>query len=272
MTNKTLEQIALEVAGEMYDNTTTTLSLQAGAVEFLRRCLAKLGEVKVEPVAWEYRTYTPESDTVNYHFTENFDDTKRHDQYPMGLYTSDQVAAAVAKSEQRIAELEAENERLKADHEAACIIIADMHAAAMGEVTGPKRGVVEDVADVRSELNSTKEELETERMRLAGCGVAALGYFDGCCDEYKSSSLDDVLRLRQQLKAAQEEIITLQKLNGVTLVSELRDQLATAEQRVAEACAKVCMGPKGSDGNIFADDAAAYIRTGEWHKFLKEGE
>ncbi|HEP9695501.1 TPA: hypothetical protein VDV99_006472, partial [Pseudomonas aeruginosa] len=41
-----------------------------------------------------------------------------------------------------------------------------------------------------------RAELETERMRLAGCGVAALGYFDGCADAYKSASLSDVLRLR----------------------------------------------------------------------------
>jgi hypothetical protein len=39
-------------------------------------------------------------------------------------------------------------------------------------------------------------EADRERMRLAACGVAAIGYFDGCADEYKSASLDDVLRCR----------------------------------------------------------------------------
>ncbi len=53
----------------------------------------------------------------------------------------------------------------------------------------------QDVADAIAKL---RDELETERMRLAGCGVAALGYFDGCCDTYKSASLDDVLRLRDR--------------------------------------------------------------------------
>ena len=41
-----------------------------------------------------------------------------------------------------------------------------------------------------------ERELETERMRLAACGTAALGYYDWCADEYRSASLDDVLRLR----------------------------------------------------------------------------
>lgn len=45
--------------------------------------------------------------------------------------------------------------------------------------------------------------LETERLRLAACGTAALGYFDSCLDEYKSASLDDVLKLRQQLADTQ---------------------------------------------------------------------
>lgn len=51
-------------------------------------------------------------------------------------------------------------------------------------------------ADLVAENERLKGELETERMRLAACGVAALGYFDGCKDEYRSASLEDTLRLR----------------------------------------------------------------------------
>lgn len=46
----------------------------------------------------------------------------------------------------------AETKAAKADYEGACKTIADMHAAAVGEVRGPKRGVVEDVAALRKEL------------------------------------------------------------------------------------------------------------------------
>ena len=56
-----------------------------------------------------------------------------------------------------------------------------------------------------AEIAALRQQLETERMRLAACGTAALGYFDGCKDEYKSASLDDVLRLRQQLAECELE-------------------------------------------------------------------
>lgn len=55
-------------------------------------------------------------------------------------------------------------------------------------------------------VGTLRAELETERMRLAGCGVAALGYFDGCADAYKSASLSDVLRLRADCDAALTEV------------------------------------------------------------------
>ena len=48
------------------------------------------------------------------------------------------------------------------------------------------------------ELEKLRAELERERLRLAATGTAALGYFDGCADEYKSASLDDVLRLKAE--------------------------------------------------------------------------
>lgn len=50
-------------------------------------------------------------------------------------------------------------------------------------------------------VRQLEEELEIERMRLAACGVAALGWFDGCKPEYESASLHDVLRLRSYIKA-----------------------------------------------------------------------
>ncbi|MDU0688824.1 hypothetical protein Q8W98_12225 [Pseudomonas aeruginosa] len=66
-------------------------------------------------------------------------------------------------------------------------------------------------------------ELETERMRLAGCGVAALGYFDGCADAYKSASLSDVLRLRADCDAALAEVAGLRSLLNSLLCYVERD-------------------------------------------------
>lgn len=58
---------------------------------------------------------------------------------------------------------------------------------------------------LQSENAKLRQDVETERLRLAVCGVAALGYFEGCKDEYKSASLDDVLRLRQELEEARKK-------------------------------------------------------------------
>ena len=62
---------------------------------------------------------------------------------------------------------------------------------------------------LRAKLEAVEKELEVERMRLAACGVAALGYFNGCAKEYESASLYDVMELRAKndaLRAAMEKI------------------------------------------------------------------
>lgn len=52
----------------------------------------------------------------------------------------------------------AEAEEHKRNYLNACKTIADMHAAAVGEVTGPMRGVIEDVADVREAMLRAEAE------------------------------------------------------------------------------------------------------------------
>jgi hypothetical protein len=63
----------------------------------------------------------------------------------------------------------AESTQLKGDYEKACETIAAMHAAAVGEVTGPVLGVVEDVKAVRNELLELRNQntaLEKANVRL----------------------------------------------------------------------------------------------------------
>lgn len=56
------------------------------------------------------------------------------------------------------------------------------------------------------EIQRLLDELETERLKLAACGVAALGYFEGCKDKYRSASLDDVLRLYDEKEHLRKEL------------------------------------------------------------------
>jgi len=74
--------------------------------------------------------------------------------YPAGM-------SATEAAEEYIKELRAEVVRLKEDHGGVCALLARMHAVAVGEVTGPKRGVVEDVEDVINGLRARVAELES---------------------------------------------------------------------------------------------------------------
>ena len=85
-----------------------------------------------------------------------------------------------------IESLQVENERLKDEYGNACKLVAEMHTAAVGQVIGPKRGVVEDVADIRAErdaLAAKVETLEADAERLdwldRNIGTQLEGYSEG---------------------------------------------------------------------------------------------
>jgi vacuolar-type H+-ATPase subunit I/STV1 len=67
-------------------------------------------------------------------------------------------------------ELSACNMLLKEDYQRACRTVASMHLAAMGEVVGPNRGVVEDIADLKAE----RDRLQSECDRLRDAAKQAL--------------------------------------------------------------------------------------------------
>jgi len=66
----------------------------------------------------------------------------------------------------QILSLRSDVARFKEDHGQACKTIADMHAAALGEVCGPIRGVVEDVADLRESFEKKSAEAYRARVRV----------------------------------------------------------------------------------------------------------
>lgn len=77
-------------------------------------------------------------------------------------------------------ELQETADNLKHDYMRACQTLAHMHAAAVGEVRGPDRGVVEDVADLRARCLAAEEALSnslkiinrvTEKMEEYGTGM-----------------------------------------------------------------------------------------------------
>ena len=61
--------------------------------------------------------------------------------------------------------------------------------------------------ELMARIAELEAQLENERIRLSACGAAALGYFEGCKDEYKSASLDDVLRLRERADSLERQLV-----------------------------------------------------------------
>lgn len=72
----------------------------------------------------------------------------------LALRSDDVLTVTIARANGEVAAVELvlarDRDSVKRDYDAACQTIAAMHAAAVGEVRGPSRGVVEDVADLRA--------------------------------------------------------------------------------------------------------------------------
>ena len=76
-----------------------------------------------------------------------------------GLHSKSDIAAQLALRDKEIEELRKENEALLSNYHKTCGLVADMHAAAVGQMIGTKRGLVEDIVDLRNE----NEALTIER-------------------------------------------------------------------------------------------------------------
>ncbi len=95
-----------------------------------------------------------------------------------------------------------------------------------------------DEAKLKARITELERQLENERVRLSACGSAALGYFEGCKDEYKSASLDDVLRLRERADSLERQRFALVEALGKT-ASHIEAMMAHIEhkpQRFKEYC------------------------------------
>lgn len=104
-----------------------------------------------------------------------------------------------AALQQRVKELEADYSELKKSYIGACETVAKMHEAALGKVTGPSVGVVEDVAALRAENERMTEEIVSLREAL----LRVLAYYEGCLAGIISDNYQDVL---DQAHKAMEEV------------------------------------------------------------------
>jgi len=91
----------------------------------------------------------------------------------MGNAAYDELRVDCDELRADVVRLTAERDQLRADYERACQTVAQMHAAAVGEVCGPRRGIVEDLSDLRAEVERYRlvtlrqdAELATEREKV----------------------------------------------------------------------------------------------------------
>src|SRR3990167_5350556 len=97
-------------------------------------------------------------------------------------------------------------ERLKADYEGACKTVAEMHAAAVGEIRGPTRGVVEDVLNLRQQ----NSELEAQVCQLREA-------LENLLREYEGKWSDDP----SSVKAARQALASTPGCGHEELIKEL---------------------------------------------------
>ena len=136
------------------------------------------------------------------------------------------------------------------------LFTSDQVAAAILKVTKP----------LEEEIDRLESESEEYAQLQSRC-------FDGGGSH--ASVFDEVSELRAQLAAAQEQIqrMTRERLRTADAIESMhashKDQLAKAEQRVAEACA-LQVATETKFHWLDAARVAKEIRSGEWRKFVKE--
>ena len=129
------------------------------------------------------------------------------------------------------------------------------------------------------QLQARVRELEEENARLNSSPT-----IEACRQMIRDKAVIEASTLHEQLAAAQEEIL-IERSNGdhwrdayskwvntdesARRLIELQEQLAKAEQRVAEACA-LQVATETKFHWLDAARVAKEIRSGEWRKFVKE--
>jgi hypothetical protein len=120
------------------------------------------------------------------------------------------------------------------------------------------------MADARAEIRRARaaehaltDQLETERMKLVACSVAALGgYNNDAHPEYHSASLDDVLKLRKMFEHARADTERLEFVHGSKLTTYTGDS-TTGDWKFHV----VHQGEGGEDLRRDIDRMIRYVRT-----------
>ncbi|MFB7461698.1 hypothetical protein [Streptomyces sp. NPDC056188] len=172
--------------------------------------------------------------------------------------------------EQRAEQAEADSERYQADHLSACKTIVAMHEAATGRTySGPVRGVVEDVADVRRRAAEMEQRaLDAEEQLTAYRAVLGPRPLDTInaaeqraeqAEERARLAEGDVRTIRDGIRACGGDPVNVQNL--AAQMRMWRNRAQEAEEQAAQQRSRA----NGWRGHaIETDDRADTYRTA-WH-------
>jgi hypothetical protein len=138
-------------------------------------------------------------------------------------------AAAVAEA----VAMRRDRDTVKAELERACKLIADMHSAAVGEVTGPRLGVVEDVAALRAEVERLRSELNLTNVTLDDRDKSKRAAWEEI-ERWRAG--DGVAVMREALHQSQEALAerNLEVIDLQAVLEDLRKVAAPAAKEVAQ--------------------------------------
>ena len=137
----------------------------------------------------------------------------------------------VAEAEAEQDTLRAEVARWKDDYDKAAQLVAEMHAAAVGEVRGPIRGVVEDIEGLRAEVARLTAELsgKTGELEAAKKRIADLVRLEAQTIN-TTKLVGDYEKLQAELQQAREWIAVRERLPDV------KDVVLIAIKNRTQAC------------------------------------
>jgi NTP pyrophosphatase (non-canonical NTP hydrolase) len=114
----------------------------------------------------------------------------------------------IKELEKKLADARMEIIRLKGDHQRACETIAAMHMEAVGEVRGPTRGVITDVADLRRERDELRNKAAS--LEFANAALTATSAIQGAAVKMLKEQLERVLKDKQpQLRSRRTVLVDI---------------------------------------------------------------
>ena len=150
-------------------------------------------------------------------------------------FRADEACGLIDTITSAVTALTAERDRFRHDYEFACAMVAQMHAAAVGSVRGPIRGIVDDVADLKAE----RDRLAAATTAYAACIGTIRGLLGLPAEDIRPEHVErysrEVAAVNAQLVEALEQINTAVYAEVRPMAPEVRPRLLMGVLNISRA-------------------------------------